>query len=522
MLRNLLFAMVLFFVCLLPARADVSLLLHEAIGVSGEETSAGHAGVYFSNLCSDNATTLRLCRPGEMGVVVSAYPAWGADQPYEWLAVPLLPYLYGVTSEQEIPLYANGEIRTMLRDKTRRHFFKDIVADSKDGTIPLGRWKEVIGSALNRDIYAFTLKTTPEEDARVLAHFKQRPNVSQFNTMYKNCADFARETINLYFPHAAKRDVLNDFTMTTPKAITKSLTRYAAKRPERLLTITKYSQLDGCIRRSLDNRKFSEWALFSKKYFLPQIILKQQLIPIFGLSYYLVGYFSAHHQYRKYANPEIAQLNLLESSLKRQPADQKLNVSVSVNTSAPAEVVTSPRLALAEIAIKKEAERTRFFGDVQTWAQYKTKFSPLLQKAIADGLFVDEKEVKTFFKDLELQSAPQLDANGLLTLKVSTFGKEYLLGITHNNILSADSNPTLAYKLLLAKINAELLAKEKERGSLDEFEMDWELMQTLAQRSTALPRSEQPISANRQRFLEHPEKTTFKQKFKKLFLLVSH
>lgn len=87
------------------ARADVSLLLHEAlVGASGEAGSAGHISIYLSNICADSPIKLRLCRPGEQGVVITTYPNFGADRPYEWMATPLLPFLYGVEEERNIPL----------------------------------------------------------------------------------------------------------------------------------------------------------------------------------------------------------------------------------------------------------------------------------------------------------------------------------------------------------------------------------------------------------------------------------
>lgn len=518
--KSLLLLMVLFF-CQIAVRADVSLFLHEAIGASGEETSAGHAAIYFSNLCSDGPLNLRLCRPGETGVVISAYPEWGTDKPYKWLALPLLTYLYGVDDGQDIPLYTNGKVRRLLRTTARRKYFKDIVAEPTDGSWPKGRWTEALGTVLNRDIYAMTLKTTPQEDAAFLEKFTQLPNVSNFSTMYRNCADFARETINLYFPHATHRDVLNDFTMTTPKALARSLTGYASKRPERLFNITKYSQLSGPIRRSLDNRNFSEHALFSKKYLIPQIILKQELLVVFSASYFLTGYFNPHQQYRKYANPEIAQLNLAESQLKqpsrKQPQRDKIFVNHFVSPEPP-----NPKAELAELASKKEAVRLRLFGNQQTWDKYKSDFAPLLQKAIANELFVDEKEVTTFFKDLELQSDPFVDGNGALMLKVKAYGKDYQLGLTRNNILSQESDLTLAYKLMLAKINYELKAREKNRESMADFESDWALLTELAARVPNQFAVTKPAQHTRPRFLEHPEKKTFGQKLKKAFVIITH
>ena len=109
---------ILLFLLFVPSvRADVSFLFHEALGMSGETTAAGHAAIYLSNVCSDNGLVLRPCRSGETGVVIATYPQFGTISNYEWLAIPLLPYLYGVESEQQIPLYTNGEMRTLLLQK---------------------------------------------------------------------------------------------------------------------------------------------------------------------------------------------------------------------------------------------------------------------------------------------------------------------------------------------------------------------------------------------------------------------
>ncbi len=501
------------------ARADVSLFLQEAVGASGEATSAGHMSIYFSNICAEGSIRLRPCAAGETGVVIATYPGLGANKPYQWIAVPLTPFLYGVEDERDIPLYVNGEVRRLMRETYRRNYLRSLVLDSEEGVLPGGRWQQLIGNSFNRDIYGFTLKTTAAEDTALIEKLNSRPNESRFNTLYNNCADFAREVINTYFPHAAHRDALNDFTMTTPKAVARSVTRYATKRPERLFHITKYAQLAGPIRRSLDNRNYSEMALVSKKYLIPQIILKRELLVIFAASYFIVGRFNTQQQYMKYATPEIAQLNLEESRLKERPRRGQEAIVVSLNDNFPGDGEAAPRARRSEIESKKEAERSSIFGTKDSWGKYKAQFTPLLQKAIADGLFTDDKEVKTFFKDLELQSEPAFDAQGRLLLRVSAYGQDQILGLTRDNILSNQSNPQLAYKLLLAKVNASLNAKEKNREALETFAADWALLMQLSERSAA---TFQPPLSRPQRFLVTPEKTTFRQKVKKLFVLITH
>ncbi|MBL8208152.1 MAG: hypothetical protein JNM09_28220, partial [Blastocatellia bacterium] len=186
--------------------------------MSGESTAAGHAAIYLSNICSDDGLQLRACRLGESGVVLATYPQLGTNSNYEWLALPLLPYLYGVEQEQEIPLYTNGEMRTLLREKYRRERWSHLVPAGTGATPPPGRWQQMIGVNFNRDIYALTVKTSIAEDLQFIQTFNQRPNVNRFNTLYRNCSDFTAHILNSYFPQAVHRDVLNDFTMTTPKA----------------------------------------------------------------------------------------------------------------------------------------------------------------------------------------------------------------------------------------------------------------------------------------------------------------
>src|SRR5205085_2557593 len=114
-----------------------------------------------------------------------------------------------------------------------------------DGTMPLGRWSQMLGSTLNRDVYIFHLSTTQAQDAKIVAKLNAKKNVQDFNTAWNNCSDFARELVNEYFPHALQRDAINDLTMTTPKALISSMTSYASDKPALRFYATKYTQIHG-------------------------------------------------------------------------------------------------------------------------------------------------------------------------------------------------------------------------------------------------------------------------------------
>ena len=45
--------------------------------------------------------------PGESGIVLSRYDGVGG---YDWLAIPLVPYLYAVERPEDVPLFVDGRM----------------------------------------------------------------------------------------------------------------------------------------------------------------------------------------------------------------------------------------------------------------------------------------------------------------------------------------------------------------------------------------------------------------------------
>lgn len=495
----------LFLILIIPikVKADISLLLHEATGYSGEMTGAGHITVYLSNVCTDAPLTLRQCRADEpKGVVVATYPEFGgANGDYKWFAMPVMAYIYGVDTEREIPLYANGKIRTLLRETNRTKYLSKVIAPISEGEpIPTGRWGGVVGAAMNRDLYAFTVKTTPEQDARFLEKYNTSPKGNDFSVMFKNCADFTRGVVNFYFPKSASRDFINDFGMTTPKALVRSFKSYASERPDLLFHITKYPQLDGTILRSFGNRNFTETAFTSKKYVITQALTMPTLLPMFAGTYFLTGRFDTESAYRNYPSAETARLNLEKNLRKKAGASENKQV-------------------LADIKTNKKAEQLRIFGEKSVWEQYRREFSPMLEKALKDRLFADKSEIKSFYGDLERQSEPFYDANGEMMLKVDYYGEEKLLGLTRSNVLGTNSDVRLAYKLMLVKVKYELGVRERDRETMEVFRANWQLLKELQKRNVGLPPVRMPENA---RFLTKPEVKTTSAKMMELFREITH
>lgn len=209
--------------------ASVSLLLEQPYGKLGVIDPTGHSAVYFDHICAETPTKVRPCKPGELGVVVSRYDDVGG---YDWIAVPLIPYLYGVASADQIPESVDHAEAFRIRDAYRRKYLEAVAPDRIDGSAPENNWTELMGSAFDRTIYGFRVKTTPEQDAAMIARLNDSRNIQRYNGMFVNCADFVRTTIDHLYPHAIRRNFVADWGMTSPKSAARALAHYAGRHPE--------------------------------------------------------------------------------------------------------------------------------------------------------------------------------------------------------------------------------------------------------------------------------------------------
>src|SRR5580692_1935365 len=112
------------------ARADAALLMEEPYAEFGAFNPTGHAAIYLNHVCAESPTRLRPCRPGEPGAVISRYPKIDG---YDWLAIPLVPYLYAVERVEEVPVAADAELETSLRDQYRRAHLLALAPDIAEG-----------------------------------------------------------------------------------------------------------------------------------------------------------------------------------------------------------------------------------------------------------------------------------------------------------------------------------------------------------------------------------------------------
>src|ERR1700733_8244679 len=271
------------------ASADVAVLLEEPYSYDGALAGTGHAALYLNRVCAASPTVLRRCQPGEPGVVLSRYHCVAG---YDWIAIPLYPYLPAVEHPENLPLFTDNKLEPALRDRYRRRFLEDIVPDGLSGQTPGGDWYRLVGSAYDRTLYGFQIETSAAQDDKFIARYNSQSNRESYKLVSRNCADFVREAVNFYYPKAVKRGLIADLDVSTPKHVAKSLVQFSKRNPELEFTAFVIPQVPGTIRRSRPVRGGVESIFKAKKYELPLLALHPVVAGGFAVAYVAGGRFS--------------------------------------------------------------------------------------------------------------------------------------------------------------------------------------------------------------------------------------
>jgi hypothetical protein len=256
-----------------PGGAQAALLLEEPYGFFGSVNPTGHNAIYFERICAETPVRLRRCQAGEQGAVIARYQ--GIDG-YDWVAIPLVPYLYSVENASQVPARSDRETVNRLRDHYREAHLLGLGDHLSAGSAVRGGWTELIGASYERRIYAFRFQTSLEQDNAFIAFMNDSRNRSHFHLLFNNCSDFARIMLNFYFPGTFQRSIFPDAGMTTPKQITYKLERYARRHPETQLTIFEIPQIPGYRRQSRSNKSIAQ-SLSTTGYAIPIALVNPYL-----------------------------------------------------------------------------------------------------------------------------------------------------------------------------------------------------------------------------------------------------
>jgi len=408
------------------SQADVTILLEEPYSYDGALAGTGHAAIYLNQICAESPIQLRRCTPGELGVVISRYHDVGGR---DWIAIPLISYLYAVEKPEEIPLIADAKLEAALRDRYRRAHLESVAPDTSEGATPTGNWYELIGSAYDRTLYGFQIETTPEKDDEFIAHYNSAPNEDSYKLVTRNCADFVRDVINFYYPKAVGRSLIADWNIATPKHTAKSLVKYSRHHSDLRFSAFVIPQVPGTIKRSKPIHGLVDSVFKAKKYEIPLLVLQPFVGGGFAVAYFVSGRFDPAHD-AKILDP----LGNLEAPLtENQRRSHQQSLQEMLGT---------------EPAVGSEHARA-------TWREFANS------------------------------ARLQLDEAGQPVLLGTVNGAAVRVGISRGNVLSSSTQPELVRELLLARLRDELRRGSPPKASDSQLSSDLLLLQQLQQSASA-------------------------------------
>lgn len=267
------------------AQAQAALLMEEPYGFFGAINPTGHDAVYFERICAQTPIRLRRCAPGEPGAVFTRYQGIAG---YDWLAVPLIPYLYSVEDPSQVPAYANRKIVSALREQYHEAHLLSLGNNLPEGGKFQRGWSQLVGAAYERRIYAFRFATTEAQDDALIARINDAQNHSHYSLVFSNCADFSSAVLNFYFPRSFRRAPFPDAGITTPRQVTRELVRYARHHPETQLAVFQIDQVPGLHGPSRPNKTIAE-SLITSGYIVPVALINPGLAAAVVADYLLWG-----------------------------------------------------------------------------------------------------------------------------------------------------------------------------------------------------------------------------------------
>jgi hypothetical protein len=402
------------------AWGQAALLLEEPYSYDGSFAGTGHTAVYLARVCAETPFELRRCAPGEEGVVISRYHGIAG---HDWIAVPLIPYLYAVRKLEDVPLFVDAKLVAFLREQ----FVSSLAlpGESRPGAEP--RY-QLAGSAYDRTLYGFRIATRPEQDDALIRALNDAPNEGSYKLLNRNCADFSKQIINFYYPHAVHRSIIADLGVTTPKQAAKSLVHYSKHHRDAQLTVFVIPQVPG-LKRSKPVHGVLESIFFQKKYVTPVLLFHP----------FVVGAVEAAYLAGWRFNP--AKGALVFNAAAENP----------MKNLAPPLTPSQRRSYENQVKAMRKSDELDEFPD---------------------------------WRRLQAQAIPLMDAQGRPFVQVKLDGKEVPVGICRGNALHVSGSPELLQNLLLSRLDEQLRTK-KPRISEPSIKSDWKLLESAREESRA-------------------------------------
>jgi hypothetical protein len=213
-----------------------------------------------------------------------------------------------------------------------------------------------------------------------------------------------------------------------------------------------FAQQPGDAPRSGLAQSGTETAIHMKKYLIPAALIgDHEVAGSFFVSYFLTGRFSLYKEYEKHPDSSIVEL---EAETKAAKKDHDAAMASSLQVAA-------------------NDERAEVVGTKDAWEEYRVRYV-LLAASAEVREFTDEH--KRFPQEYDKGTA-SVDGEGQPWLTIKVNDEERRVGVASGNVMAPESDPELAFELMLGRVGYVLRAKNHMRETMEEFQQDWKLLE---------------------------------------------
>jgi hypothetical protein len=299
----------------------MSLIIEDPAGYKGFWSDSGHLSIWISDVCVGTDGVVDSCGGGD-GTVLSSTSYWSASG---WAAIPARLYFEGKANELAGVTWSN----------TLSNFYP---------AIPVDYGRKYIGRLGHRGAYVIRIHTSSEEDSEVIERIQRSRNTFRYAVFYRNCSDFARQILDLYFPGQFRRKLIPDFGISTPHGVANRFWKVGQKNPQLQMQVYYIPRRNpGSHLLNGPTKGICEAAVTDVKYAVPLLIYQPVIYAAFAACYLATDQPPfLHRGFRQHVS-RVSSFDMLtsnyEATIHPQPAlrdTSHLRVSLQESPSAAA------------------------------------------------------------------------------------------------------------------------------------------------------------------------------------------
>jgi hypothetical protein len=129
-----------------------------------------------------------------------------------------------------------------------------------------------------------------------------------------------------------------------------------------------------------------------------------------------------------------------------------------------------------ELQQEGQRERAAVLGTQEEWKDYADALETLVDLAMEKQLIASRADLRGLFREYEERGTFSTDPEGRSWLDLPDGDTIRRVGVSASNVDAPESDPQLAFLIMLARVDRILHNPSKNRELIPQFQQDWELL----------------------------------------------